>query len=156
MTITIETTGFRDLEKALAELEKLATRRATARRALIKSAKPMAEIMRGMAPDDPATQGEDLRASIAVSTKLSPRQASQHRKFEGRAKVEAFVGAGPLPQAHLQEFGTVHHGMQPFARPAWDQDRAALLRRLGEQMWAEVEKATARAARRAARQRARS
>lgn len=154
MTVTMKLSGFREMEQALEELEKLATRRAVARRALIKSAQPMAEIMRTLAPDDPATSGDDLKASIGVGTKLAPRQARSHRRMfaNDRAAVEVFVGAGTVPQAHLQEFGTQNHGMQPFARPAWDQDKEALLRRLGEEMWTEIEKSVARARRKAAQQ----
>jgi GAF domain-containing protein len=36
-------------------------------------------------------------------------------------------------------------------RPAWDQDREALLERLSDQMWNEIQKTLARAARRAAK-----
>lgn len=152
MSVTFEVEGFREMEAALDELEKLATRRAVARRALIKAAQPMAEIMRNLAPDDPRTANEDLVASIGVGTQLSDRQKSLHRRMfqNDRAAVEVFVGAGPVPQAHLQEFGTVHHAAQPFARPAWDQDKVALLDRLGREMWAEIEKSVQRARRRAA------
>jgi GAF domain-containing protein len=90
---------------------------------------------------------------VMVGTKLSKRQAAQHRKMfrNDRAAVEMFVGAGPLSSAHTQEFGTVHHAPQPFMRPAWDQDHKALLQRLGQLMAAEIDKAVTRAARRAAR-----
>lgn len=149
MTVTINLQGFRELEREFAKLEKLATRRSVARRALKKAAQPMADLAASMAPSDDG----DLKASIAVSTKLSSRQAGVHRRMfrNDRASVEMFVGAGPLPSAHTQEFGTVHHAPQPFMRPAFDQDHINLLRRLGDEMAKEIDKAVTRAARRAAR-----
>lgn len=149
MTVTINLQGFRELEREFAKLEKLATRRSVARRALKKAAQPMADLAASMAPSDDG----DLKASIAVSTKLSSRQAGVHRRMfrNDRASVEMFVGAGPLAQADKQEFGTVHHAPQPFMRPAFDQDHMNLLRRLGDEMAKEIEKAVTRAARRAAR-----
>ena len=151
MTIKLE--GFSDLEAVLAELEKLSTRKAVGRRALIKAAQPMAEIMRGLAPNDPMTGAPDLASSVAVSTKLSKRQARAHRKMfrDDRAAVEVFVGPGPDPAAWNQEFGNINHGPQPFVRPAWDQDREALLKRLGVEIAAEVDKTVARARRKAAK-----
>lgn len=141
--------GFSELE---AELEKLtsAAGKGALRRALKKSAEPLAEKMRAAVPRD----DNDLAESIAVSTKLSPRQRGLHRKLvrDDKASVEMFVGAGPLPQAHLQEFGTIHHAPQPWARPAWDNDQHAMLARLKDELWAEVSKAVTRAERKAARQ----
>lgn len=149
MSVTMKLEGFSNFEKELAKLEKLATRRSVARRALKKAAQPMADLAASMAPTDDG----DLKASIGVSTKLSSRQAGMHRKMfrDDRAAVEMFVGAGPLPSAHTQEFGTVDHAPQPFMRPAWDQDHVNLLARLGHEMGKEIEKAVTRAARKAAR-----
>lgn len=146
--ISFEVEGLREVEEALDELDKLSTRRSVGRRALVNAARPTAEIMRSLAPDDPLTAGEDLEESIGVGTRLSDRQRRLHRRSPDRTKVEAFVGAGPLPQAHLQEFGTVHHPPQPFARVAWDMDKMNVLRRIGEGMWAEIKNAVERVRRR--------
>ena len=140
--------GFSELEDALDALSKSAGK-GVLRRSLKSAAKPMAELMRSGAPEG---QG-DLKESIAISDKLSPRQASQHRSLfrDDRASVEMFVGAGPLPQATQAEFGNEHQAPQPFARPAWDQDQRPLLDRLGKDLWAEFEKSLARAQRKAAK-----
>jgi HK97 gp10 family phage protein len=150
MTVTVKLEGFEGFERNLAQLEKLATRRSVARRALKKAAQPMADLAQSLAPRGDTNT---LAPSVMVGTKLSKRQAAQHRKMfrNDRAAVEMFVGAGPLSSAHTQEFGTVHHAPQPFMRPAWDQDHKALLQRLGQLMAAEIDKAVTRAARRAAR-----
>lgn len=148
MSIIVELEGFSELEEALDLLSKAAGK-GVLRRGLKNAAEPMAELMRGNAPED---EGE-LRDSIGVSTKLSKRQSAAHRKMfrDDRASVEMFVGAGPLPQAHLSEFGSVHNAPAPFVRPAWDQDKRALLDRLGKDLWAELSKSIARAERKAAR-----
>lgn len=148
--VTFRVEGFRNLDRALEELEKLATRRAVARRALIKAAEPTAELMRLLAPDDPSTANYDLVESIGVGTRLSERQKRLHRRMfrNERAAVEAFVGAGPVPHAHLQEFGTEHHAPQPFARPAWEADKMAILQRLGREMWGEIRRTVERVRRR--------
>jgi HK97 gp10 family phage protein len=148
MTVTMKLDGFEGFEKNLEQLEKLATRRAVARRSLIKAAQPMADLAQGMAP---VGDTNTLAPSIMVGTKLSKRQAALHRKMfrNDRAAVEVFVGAGPLSSAHTQEFGTAHHGPQPFMRPAWDSDHKALLQRLGEIMAKEIDKAIMRQARKA-------
>lgn len=145
--------GLRELERSLRELPK-ATARNVLRRVLIKRAEPMAETMRALVPDDPATpETKDLKGSIGVGIKLSKRQAKLHRKEHKDDKqfAEVFVGAGPKPHAHLQEFGTAHHAPQPFVRPAWDQHKGEILDGLKDDLWKEVEKAAKRLAAKAAR-----
>lgn len=153
MSFTVSTSGFAELERELERLSKAAGK-GVLRRSLKKAAEPMADLMRAAAPDDPATVGEDLKSSIAVSTKLSKRQARMHRKMfrDDRASVEMFVGPGPDPAAWNQEFGNINHGPQSFVRPAWDQDQRALLDRLGKNLWVELEKSIKRAEAKAARQ----
>ena len=148
MSIEMKLEGFSELEKELDRVSKAAGK-GVLRRALKKAAQPLAKLMRDGASQDKG----DLRDSVAVSTKLSKRQASAHRKMfrDDRASVEMFVGAGPLPQAHLEEFGSVHNAPSPFARPAWDQDHRAMLDRLGKDLWAELSKSIARADRKAAK-----
>lgn len=164
MEIKLE--GFADLDKALQELTK-AGGKGVLRRSLKKAAEPMADLARSLAPDAPATGGFDLKASIKYGTVLSRSQKKAHRRMfrDDKASVEGFVGAGPLPQAVAQEFGTspfINKGQfagtenpgvapQPFLRPAWDQDKMALLDRLGKEMALEVEKSVKRARAKAAR-----
>lgn len=152
MATTVKITGLRELEKALGELPK-ATGKNVLRRVLRKRAQPIADAARAMAPDDPATGGDDLRASIGVGTKLSPRQAKLHRKMfkSDRASVEMFVGAGPDPAAVQQEFGNVNHGPQPFMRPAWDGNKDALIEGIKDDLADEIAKAAKRVAAKAAR-----
>lgn len=150
MSVTVRLEGFAELERELERLGREATQKASLRRALRKSAEPMAAIAQSMAPRGDTNT---LARSVAVSTKLSKRQQGLHRRMfrNDRAAVEMFVGAGPLAAAHTQEFGTINHGPQPFLRPAWDQDRNAMLDRLKAEIWADIQRTVARAERRAAR-----
>ena len=171
MASTVRLSGFSQLEEELAKVSK-AVGKGAVRRALKKSAEPMAEIARGLAPDDPATNGKDLKSSIVVGVKLNGRQTKLHRRMfrDDKAAVEMFVGPSYLlgdggRHGHLLEFGTsafVNKGRyagtqnpgiapQPFMRPAWDQDHMPMLERLGKEMWAEIQKSVARAQARAAK-----
>jgi HK97 gp10 family phage protein len=145
MVIKIHVEGLAELEAKLRELPD-ATAKNVLRRVGRKRLQPVADRARELVP---VHQG-DLRDSIGVSTKLSRRQRSKHRK-DGPDDVEVFAGAGPHPQAHLQEFGTEHHGPQPFMRPAWDAEKDGVLAGIKTDLSDEIEKAAKRLARRAAK-----
>lgn len=150
--VTVKVSGLRELDRALGQLPK-STGKAVLRRVLKKAGQPMADDMRAKAPDDPETGGNDLRSSIGVGTKLSKRQAKLHRKMfkNDKASAEVFVGAGKVAHAHLQEFGTAHHGAQPFARPAWDAGKMQALETIKTDLWSEIDKAAIRLAKKAAK-----
>lgn len=145
--------GFAELEKELDNLSKAAGKGAL-RRALMKAAKPTVEIAKSLAPVDSGK----LRDSIIVGAKLDGRQAKMHRRMfkDDRASIELFIGPSYLlggggRHGHLLEFGTVKMAPQPFMRPAWDQDQKAMLARLKDDLWAEIQRAVVRAERKAAR-----
>lgn len=154
MAIRVKVEGLRELDRALSELPK-STQKAVLRRTLMKAGEPLADSMRGKAPDDPVTGGNDLRSSIGVGIKLSPRQSRLHRKMfkDDKASAEVFVGAGPLPQASLQEFGTANHGPQSFARPAWDAGQMRVLETIKTVLWTEIKKSARRLANKLAKAR---
>lgn len=145
MTGKVTFSGFAQLEKELDKL-KVSTGKAVLRRTLKKAALPMAELANSFAPV--GATGEYAQ-SYHYSTKLTKRQAALQRR-EGKATVQGFVGTDD-PAGVQQEFGNINHGPQPALRPAWDQDRKALLGRLRAQLWQEIEKSIARAERKAAR-----
>lgn len=136
---TVSVEGLREVDTALGQLPK-ATGKNVLRRVALRRLEPVAEAMRVRVP----VAKSDLKDSIAVTTK-NPRR---HRK---QSTVEAHAGPGRHPQAHLQEFGTVHHGPQAYARPAWDAEKDNLLDGIKDDLWAEIEKAAQRQARKAAR-----
>lgn len=146
MSITVKVEGFRELGTALKQLPN-ATSKNVMRRVLREAGEPIAEAARGLAPVD---EGH-LRDSIGVSTVLSGRQRKLRRKTRNKDDVEMFVGAGPLPQAHLQEFGTENHPPHPFMRPAWDQHKNEALDIIKASLGDEIDKAVARLAKKAAK-----
>jgi HK97 gp10 family phage protein len=160
-TPPVRVEGLAELEAMLAELGR-ATGKNVLRRVAKKRLEPIAASMRAKAPDDPRTGGRDLKRSIVVSEKLTRRQASlagggAKRQADGSFRSDAkngvtvYAGAGALPQAHMTEFGTANMGAQPWARPAFDAGKAGLLTGLRDDLKAEIDKAVARKAKRAAR-----
>jgi HK97 gp10 family phage protein len=145
MVIRVHVEGLAELETALRRLPD-ATAKNVLRRVGRKRLAPVAERARELVP---VGQGE-LRDSIAVSTRLTRRQRGKHTK-DGVDDVEVFAGAGPHPQAHLQEFGTEHHGPQSFMRPAWDAEKDGVLAGIKADLVDEIGKAVKRLARKAAR-----
>ena len=53
------------------------------------------------------------------------------------------------PEAIQQEFGNQNHGPQPYARPAWDQEKMPTLERVGDRLAVQIDAATERAKRKA-------
>ena len=58
---------------------------------------------------------------------------------------------GGLAQATQQEFGNENHGPQPFARPAWDANKSAMLDGITDDLWQEIQIAAARLAKKLAK-----
>jgi HK97 gp10 family phage protein len=141
MTVKVE--GLREIDRQLTRLKE-GTAKGALRRSLRRSAKPMADLMQANAP----RLSGNMADSVKITSKLSPRQASQHRKMfaDMRSAVELHVGPGPYPQAITQEFGTYFHEPQPFVRPAWDADKMAMLERLKADLWSEITRTINRAA----------
>jgi HK97 gp10 family phage protein len=157
MSRTVHLTGFKELERELDNLSKAAGK-GVLRRALKKSAQPLVDLAQSLAPRDTGR----LAQSIIVGAKLNGRQARLHKRMfkDERSAVEMFVGPSYLlgdggRHGHLLEFGTIKMAPQPFMRPAWDRDQRAMLDRLREELWRELEKTIARAKRKAARDAAR-
>lgn len=140
MREVVRTSGFADLDKALAELPK-ATARNVLKRTLRKAGEPIAEKARRLAPVDTG----QLRDSIAVSPKIRNKVGSAEfaavmraggtrsearqaliaaRRASGPGSFEVmYVGPTALPHAHMMEFGTSTLSAQPFMRPAWDGEK---------------------------------
>lgn len=136
---TVRVEGLREIDAALGQLGK-ATGRNVLRRVGIARMEPLAEAMVQRVPVDSG----DLKDGIAVSTRNPRRNRKQ-------STVEVHAGPGRHPQAHLREFGGDGNPPQPYVRPAWDQGKDALLEGIKDDLWAEIEKAAARQARKAAR-----
>jgi HK97 gp10 family phage protein len=156
MATRVKVEGLRELEVALRQLP-MATGKNVLRRVLKQAAQPIADHAERLAPVGRPEEGDahpgQLRDSIGVSTKLTRRQRSVHRKMfaSDRASVEVFVGAGGVPQAHLREFGSDGNPPAPFMRPAWDANKGGVLESIKTNLWTEIDKAARRLAKKAAR-----
>lgn len=150
MKMYVTATGFKELDKALAELPKAAAKR-TLQRTLLKAGQPIADAASANAPVDTG----ELRDSVKVGTKLgnnvgkaeyaavmksggSKSQAvaalrGARRAAAGGTFAVAFVGPTKAKTRKdaikriVQEFGSVKQSPRPYLRPAWDsQQRVAL------------------------------
>jgi HK97 gp10 family phage protein len=166
MPIPVKVDGLAELKANLAELSK-ATQRRVQQRVLLKRAQPIVAAAKAKAPVD---QG-DLRNSIHATTKRpkghktpsarafaatrgaggTAGQARAAAKAAGSAPVEVFIGPGRHPQATQQEFGNKNHVPQPYMRPAWDENKKAMLDGIGKDMGDEIKRTAERARRRQAR-----
>lgn len=142
--VKIRVEGLKELEQALKQLPR-ANAKAVLRRTLKEAGEPIARAARAMAPK----LEMHLSESIDVSTKLSKRQAGLHKK---QSPVEMFIGPGPDPAGHIQEFGSgPGDHAQPFMRPAWDGGKDQALETIANLTWIEIEKTAARLAKKASR-----
>lgn len=154
--------GLAALKKALDDLPK-ATAKNVQRRVLLKRAQIVVDAAKAKAP----VRIGHLRNSIIATTKRPRGRAAASRrafaaagggaagraaaKAAGSDMVEVFVGPGRHPQAGQQEFGNRNHPPHPYLRPAWDETQRRVLDGIADDMWAEINKASARLAKKAAR-----
>ena len=142
MSMTVSVSGLRQLDKALGELPK-ATARNVLKRTLEKSAQPMVDEAKRLAPVKTGTLRDSIAASFKLKNKVGNaefaaamraglgkdaavsalRSARRAAKGQG-AFAEIYVGPargkGVIHYAHIVEFGSVKDSPQPYMRPAWD------------------------------------
>lgn len=135
--------GLKELDVALTELPK-ATSRNVLLRTLKSEGQKIADAGEAYAP---RLSGK-LAESYTVGTKLS---RSQRKKNKKQSHVEVYVGPTPHAKSVQTEFGNSHQSAHPHLRPAWDGNVMRVLDGIKETLAAEIEKARARLAKRAAR-----
>lgn len=178
MKVTV--TGLKDLEKQMQNLSRAASKGA-ARRAAIKAMRPMADLASSLAPRDTGELAASIivsakakgaaadvgkaefaavmrqggsRAEAASALRTARRNSDA---ASGAPSIELFMGptVGATKKDAIkriaQEFGTIKMAAHPYMRPAWDQDKNAMLERLKANLWEEVEKSLVRAQKRAAK-----
>lgn len=94
-----------------------------------------------------------LKAHIVVSPKLSAHQKS-FDAVEGEYTIAMHAGVESSRAsyyAHIDEFGSRHQRATPYMRPAWDEGKSGLTKDLAADLWAEIEKAANRLAKKAAK-----
>ena len=163
--------GGKALEAALRRIGKEATARNIGTRALKLAAEPIADEARRNAPRDKGF----LQESIKIGTKanmgrgralrssgdrvyvfigidgsvLPPKEAKTKRNKRKTRFLQA--GGGVAAYSIAVENGTVSMAPQPYMRPAFDGQKENAVKRLGPALWEEIEKAAARAAKKAAK-----
>lgn len=158
MKTTVRVEGLSELDAALGALAAeygKAAGKAVLRRVGAKALQPMADTTNALAPDDPATGGNDLSGSYIVGTKLNKRQAAIARKDQDKALVTVYMGTND-PAGLQQELGNVNHGPQPHIRPAFDQHKMEAIRIVADELGPEIERTAARIAKRRAAKAARA
>jgi HK97 gp10 family phage protein len=118
--------GGAELAKAFQQLTTRVSK-STLRNALEDAAEPMRRRMSEMAPREPGAP--DMADNIVIST-------ARTKSFEG--VQSAAVAIGPEKRffyGFFQEFGTVHHGAQPFVRPAFDGGVTRALSDIARSLW---------------------
>jgi HK97 gp10 family phage protein len=162
--LSLDVEGLKDLEAALVELGDEKVRKASARRALVKVAKPIAEEAKRRAPvrrgylersikvGSGGNVGKQAFAQVLQSGGSREDAVAALRDAQrGKSAVEISIGPGRHPQAIFQEFGTENHAPQPFMRPAWESARNRLIPDIQKEIWIDIRKTTERAERKAAR-----
>lgn len=148
MTVTVKLEGLEDTLRNMEDMKK-ATNRNSMRRTLLKAGEPVADTASRLAPHETGA----LSFSIVVSTQLTRRHKAEQRTRE--SEVEVYIGpaggSGAIFYASHQEFGTIVSPAHPFMRPAWESEKANTLGLIVSGLKVEVDKAQARAARKAAR-----
>ena len=130
--ISVRFAGGRELADALRKLPSERITRGVLRNALKQAAEPMREDMRTLAPLEPGAP--DLRESMVISP-------ATRRDDVKPGEVGMIVGPSRSRfYGFFQEFGTVHHGAQPFARPAFDQNVQKSLGILAAALWVAIRK----------------
>jgi HK97 gp10 family phage protein len=168
MSVSVQVSGLKELDRALGELPK-SVAKATLVRTLKKAGEPIAQAARAAAPIDDGT----LRDSIVVSARLKNKVGmaefgaamraglgiktaraalrDARRAAGGKSFAEMYVGPargkGVIRYAHLQEFGTSKHAAHPYMRPAWDAEKDNALRIIRAELGNEIIKAARRVGR---------
>lgn len=132
MNFTVRFEGGKELAAALAGLPERVSRKVVTE-VLIDVAEPMRRRMAQLAPRGPDAP------HLADNMVVTP--VKRRRDEFGDLDSTVTVAVGPSRgyiHGILQEFGTVRHGAQPFARPAFDSEAEKALAQIGKRLWVEL------------------
>lgn len=146
MNVTARVEWLAGSDKALSEVGTKATQKNLLVRTLKKAAKPIDDAASNMARIDTGK----LQISVITGTQLTRRQKSSAYKAGKLGVAEVHVGTA-MSRGLFQEFGTFKMPASPFMRPAFDMRKNEAQDIIGKELWVEIEKAAARAARKKAK-----
>lgn len=127
MAREIRIEGTKRLKQQLEALD-ARTSRAILAQIVVAAAEPVRAVAAQKAPI-----GQTGRLAGEMTTEL----------LESKTR-RASAGVGPHQDAwygRFQEYGTVHHAAQPFLRPAYDEQKRTVSRRMRDDLRAEIRKA---------------
>jgi HK97 gp10 family phage protein len=152
--VDVQILGYRELDAALAQLPQ-ALRRQVVLAALKKAAAPMVRDAKAS-----ARRGKDPRRRGSMKQRKSGESASMGhgadsiaaRAASSESPYEAVVAVGPDARhwyMKFLEFGSAHQAPQRFLTPAFEVNKDAAVRAVGEELWKSLEATAARLARQA-------
>lgn len=153
MKITFKAKGFAELERALAEELPKATARNVLRRTGLGAMDRIEKRAQALAPKDSG----DL--TVSIQTKAAKTKRVSRTRFARSEGVE--IQTGPTigaafrneegGYAAFQEEGTANMAANPYMRPAYDENKNAVIDDVRDELAEQIEKAKARIARKLAR-----
>ena len=150
-TIRVKITGFRELERALAEELPKATAKSVLRRTAIRSMERIRTGMAERAPRDTGDLAEHMKTKPVKAKRVpgSKRYAKQNGVSYNTGPVGRQEGGNPA----WQEFGTEKMPAHPYARPTADAEGENVIAEVRDELARQIDGAKKRIARKAARQR---
>lgn len=150
-----ELSGFKELERVLAEDLPKATSRGVLVRAATKSMEPMRRRMGELAPYDEGDRdgdGNHLRDTMRTQM-VRGKIAKSVGGFDRKTGVAVITGPAPVGKrardnAGWQEKGTVKMGANAYVAPAADAEAPTVIANIRGELALEVEKAVVRRAKR--------
>ena len=134
--VSVRIEGGKALADALNSLS-ARVRRNTLVEVLTEAAEPMRRRAASLSPHEPGAP--DIKQNIVVSR--STRTMSADGFLQRQDEFQATVAMGPargFDYGLFQEYGTVHHGAQPFMRPAFDGEAPKAIKDIGAALWREL------------------
>jgi HK97 gp10 family phage protein len=129
--------GGRELAKALDQLSTRVKGRVV-REVLKDAAEPMRARMAQLAPKGDAAAPNLSNVVVATARNVGSVDGG---KWQKTSDTQHAVAVGPSKDAFygvMQEYGTVYHGAQPFARPAFDSEALKALQAISRGLWVEL------------------
>lgn len=155
--MTVQLSGFKELERALTEELPKATARNVMRRAAVNAMERIRTRMSELAPRDEADKDGNGQ-HLADTMRTQPADARTAREIGISRQQGVVVLTGPAPvgkraraNAGWQEEGTVKMAPNAYARPAADSEADAVIDDVRDELTKQIDKARARIARKAAR-----
>lgn len=154
---TVQIEGFKELERALVEELPKATARNVLRRTAVNAIEPIREGMTERAPFDPEDRDQDGQ-HLKETMRVQVAGARLARAVGVSRQQGVLVLAGPAPvgqraraNAGWQEFGTLKMPPKGYARSTADDRAHVVIDNARDELAAQIDKAKARIARKAAR-----